>query len=124
MKIHKPFFNNNITLVYSMSTKKINLNKKNQKTIAKSRINKLFELADQNALSNRLILSNRYVELARKISMRYLVKIPKEHKRKFCKHCYNYLLPVVTGRIRIHRGKVVIYCYNCKKYSRIPLKNG
>lgn len=124
MKIHKPFFNNNITLVYSMSSKKINLNKKNQKTIAKSRINILFELAEQNALSNRLYLSDKYVKLARKISMRYLVKIPKEHKRKFCKHCYNYLLPFVTGRIRIHRGKVVIYCYNCKKYSRIPLKNG
>lgn len=106
-----------------MARKKINLNKKNQKIIARNRINKLFELAEKNAHSNKLDLSNGYVELARKISMRYLVKIPKEHKRKFCKHCYNYLLPFVTGRIRIHRGKVIIYCYNCKKYSRIPLKN-
>jgi len=122
MKIHKPFFYSYITQIYFMSGKKININKKNQKIIANNRINKLFELAEKNALSNRLDLSNKYTQLARKISMRYVVKIPKEHKRKFCKHCYNYLLPFVTGRIRIHRGKVVIYCYNCKKYSRIPLK--
>lgn len=97
--------------------------KKIQKTIARNRINKLFIMAEQNALSDRLNLANRYVELARKISMRYLVSIPKEHKRKFCKHCYQYLLPTVTSRIRIKGGKLVIYCHNCKKYTRIPLKN-
>ncbi|KYK23866.1 hypothetical protein AYK24_06930 [Thermoplasmatales archaeon SG8-52-4] len=122
MKIHKPFFCSNITLVYNMPRKKINIKKKNQKITAMNRIDKLFELAEKNALINRLDLSSRYVELARKISMRYLVKIPKQHKRKFCKHCYKYLLPFVTGRIRIHRGKVVIYCNNCKKFTRIPLK--
>jgi ribonuclease P protein subunit RPR2 len=106
-----------------MSRKRINVNKKNQKMIAKQRINKLFELADRNALSDRLFFSDKYVQLARKISMRYLVKIPREHRRKFCKHCYSYLLPPLTSRIRIHRGKVIIYCNNCKKYTRIPLKN-
>jgi ribonuclease P protein subunit RPR2 len=106
-----------------MSRKRINVNKKNQKMIAKQRINKLFELADRNALSDRLFFSDKYVKLARKISMRYLVKIPREHRRKFCKHCYSYLLPPLTSRIRIHRGKVIIYCNNCKKYTRIPLKN-
>ena len=30
-------------------------------------------------------LSNRYIELARKIAMKYKVKIPRELKRKFCK---------------------------------------
>lgn len=97
--------------------------KKNQKTIAKRRIEQLFKLAEQKALKNKMILANRYVELARKISMRHLVSIPKEYKRSFCKHCYSYLLPDVTSRIRINRGKLIIYCFKCKKYTRIPLKN-
>ena len=97
--------------------------KKTQKKIATSRINQLFILAEQNALDGKLNLSNRYVEIARKISMRYLVPIPLEHKRRFCKHCYSYLLPHVNSRIRIHRGKIVIFCNNCKKYTRIPIKN-
>jgi len=97
--------------------------KKIQKTIAERRIKQLFLLAEQQALNNKLNLANRYIELARKISMRYLVSIPKDYKRRFCKHCYSYLLPYVTCRIRIHRGKLIIYCYDCKRYSRIPLKN-
>ena len=104
-----------------MSRKKT-LDKKMQKIIAKGRINKLFILAEENALSGELDLSNRYVELARKISMRNLAPIPKKYKRRFCKHCYRYLLPNVTCRVRIHGGKIVIYCHNCRKYTRIPLK--
>ena len=101
-------------------------NKKNktlQKTIAKDRIDKLFSLAEQYALSGKIHLSHRYVELARKISMRYLVPMPKECKRRFCKHCYHYLLPYVNSRVRIHRNKLIIYCHDCNKYTRIPLKN-
>ncbi len=97
--------------------------KKIQKIIAQRRIIKLFSLAEQYALAGRYNLSNRYVNIARKISMRYLVSIPKEYKRKFCKNCYCYLLPSVNCRVRIHQGKLVIYCFNCKKYMRIPLKN-
>ena len=93
-----------------------------QKTIAKKRIARLFELAEKNALKGKLNLANRYVNLARKISMRYLVPIPKEYKLRFCKHCYSYLLPNVSCRVRISSGKTIIYCKNCKKYMRIPLK--
>lgn len=97
-------------------------NKKNQKKIAKKRIKKLFELAYIKALEHNFKLSDRYVKLARKLSMKYLVKIPLEHKRSFCKHCYSYILPGVTGRVRIRDKKIVIYCYKCKKFTRVPIK--
>ncbi|UCF13798.1 MAG: hypothetical protein JSW06_05970 [Thermoplasmatales archaeon] len=97
-------------------------NKKLQKSIAKNRIQHLFRLAERYALCDRLELSDRYVFLARKISMRYLVTIPTKFKRRVCKHCYCYLMPGINCRVRIHRGKIVTYCYNCKKYMRIPLK--
>jgi len=105
-----------------MRKKRTSKQKKTQKTIANRRINQLFSLAEQNALTGKLNLANRYVELARKISMRHLVPIPKEYKRRFCKHCYSYLLPDSNSRVRIHRGKLIIYCFNCKKFTRIPLK--
>ena len=98
-------------------------NKKQQKKIAKSRIIRLFTLAEEYALNDRLRFSDRYVFLARKISMRYLVPIPIKYKRRFCKYCYGYLLPGRNCRVRIQGKKIVIYCNNCKKYSRIPIKN-
>ena len=97
--------------------------KKLQKDIAKKSINKLFYLAEQKALSDDLDLANRYVEIARKISMRYQLKMSAEFKRRFCKHCYQYLLPGSNCRIRLHRSRLIIFCNNCKKYTRIPLKN-
>jgi len=96
-------------------------NKKQLKKIAESRIKRLFNLSEEYALNERLELSNRYVFLARKMSMRYLVPIPPEYKRRFCKHCYSYLLPGKNCRVRIQRNKIVTYCNICKKYSRIPI---
>ena len=57
--------------------------KKIQKTIANKRINKLFSMAEQRALSGNFSLADRYVEIARKISMKNLVPIPKDLKRRF-----------------------------------------
>ena len=98
-------------------------NKVIQKTIAEKRISNLFTLAEKKALSGNLELANRYVQVARKISMRNLVSIPNEFKRRFCKHCYQYLLPDNNCRIRIHRSRLIIHCDNCKKFTRIPLKH-
>ena len=97
------------------------IDKKNQKIIAKKRIDFLFNLAEKKALSEDFTLANRYIELARKISMRYLVPIKPEFKRKFCKHCYSFLLPNVNSRVRISRGKIIIFCKNCNKFTRIPI---
>lgn len=93
-----------------------------QKKIAEKRVNKLFCLAERKALAKQFDLADRYVKIARKISMRYLVPIPSYFKRRFCKHCYSYLLPGENCRIRIHKGKIVIYCYNCGKISRVILE--
>ena len=89
-------------------SKRRNIDKKIQKTIASGRIKKLFTLAEKYALDGELNLSNRYVYISRKISMKYLVPIPLEYKRRFCKHCYKYLLPNVNSRFRIKKGKMIM----------------
>ena len=105
-----------------MAKKRKLKDKKIQKQIALSRIKRLFLLAENNALSGNLTIANRYVTIARKISMKYLVPVPKEFKHRFCKHCYFFLLPYVNSRYRVHRGRLIVYCNNCKRYSRILIK--
>ena len=97
------------------------LEKQLQKQIAQKRVDTLYNLAEARALEGNMDLADRYIYLARKICMRYTINIPSNLKRRYCKHCYNYILPGKTGRIRIHRSKVITFCNNCKKYSRMPL---
>lgn len=87
--------------------------------LALERIERLFELA-QEVFNKEPKLSDRYVAIARRISMKYKIKIPLKLKRRFCKNCFSYLMPSVNCRIRTQRGKVVYYCLNCKKYIRFP----
>jgi len=93
---------------------------KQQKDIKKKaleRIRFLFKEAGK-VFKDNPALSNRYVALARRYSMKYKVKIPKELKRRFCRHCYHYLVPGSNCRVRTKDNKVVYYCFNCKKYMR------
>ncbi|MBW2984882.1 ribonuclease P [Candidatus Woesearchaeota archaeon] len=92
---------------------------KKQKSIAGERIKILFEQAEA-AFNKDPSLSDRYVELARKIAMKCKLRIPTELKRRFCRHCYCYLVPGKNCRVRTHEGKVVYYCFNCKKHMRFP----
>ncbi len=90
-----------------------------QKKIAKERIEKLFNQAEEVFEEDKK-LADRYVELARDIAKKFRVRIPSSLKRKFCKHCYSYLVPSVNVRVRTREGKVVYYCLECKRYMRFP----
>ena len=92
-----------------------------QQKIAKGRIEVLFKQAKETFKEDPK-LSDRYVYLARKIAMKYKVKVPSRIQRRFCKHCYKYLVPSVNCRVRVQRGKVIYYCLSCKKFTRLPYK--
>ena len=89
--------------------------------IARERIDILLSEA-RKSLDHDTKLSMRYVELAKKISMRTKVKIPSEQKRYICKACG---LPLVLGknaRVRILRGnsRIVVTCITCGALRRYP----
>lgn len=87
-----------------------------QQKIALERIRELFDEAESNDE-----YADKYVNLARKISMRLKVPIPKELKRKFCKHCYVFF----NGKnLRVRRNKngIIYTCLKCKKHMRFPVK--
>jgi ribonuclease P protein subunit RPR2 len=88
------------------------------KTVAKERIGLLFEQA-RLAFHEHPDWSNRYVALARRISMRQRVRIDRQFRRQFCHHCYRFLVPGENMRVRVNRGNVVITCLLCNKKTRI-----
>jgi len=83
-----------------------------QQTIAIERIAILFNEANENYKS-RPDLANRYVSLARKISLKYKVKFNELQKMQFCKKCGHYLSSGYNSKIRASRGKLLIHCSDC-----------
>lgn len=94
-----------------------------QLQIARERIEILLSLAEKE-LRKHPARSRRYVELARKIGMRYNARLTKQQKRSFCKGCDTLLKPGVTSKQRTEKGVIIIKCQNCNKIYRYPFKKG
>jgi len=94
--------------------------KKLERRIARERIRILFSMMEKMK-DEDYDLARRYVELAKKIAMKYRVKIPKRFKMLFCKKC---LYPYKAGlfRVRIRKSRVIITCLNCGYERRIPIR--
>ncbi len=93
--------------------------KQRKKQIAEQQIAELFLKAEE-AFSSNSKVSDRCVRKARRLAMKHKIRLPKELKIRFCKHCNSYLSPSVNCRVRLSGGKVVYYCLACKKYMRFP----
>ncbi|MCX6696562.1 MAG: ribonuclease P [Methanoregula sp.] len=91
--------------------------KPSTKLIARERIAVLFYQA-KRVHAEMPDLANRYVDLARRISMRQRIRIDREYRRQFCHHCYAFLVPGRNMRVRVHRGNVVVTCRACNKTTR------
>jgi ribonuclease P protein subunit RPR2 len=87
------------------------------KDIASERIEQLFELAEAE-FSNHSERSDRYVQLAKEIGMRYRVRLPKRFKVRFCRKCVRYLVYGVNARVRVNKKRTVITCLNCGDVRR------
>ena len=90
------------------------------KQIARERISSLFNLAEEKREDSTL--SNRYVALAREISMRQRLRLSKQQKRSFCRCCGTYFVPGKNLRVRVQHGKVVYTCQECGNVVRIPIR--
>ena len=91
-----------------------------QLRIARKRIEILFEQA-KRVVKEDVDLANRYVELARKIAMRFNLKLPRKYRRMVCRKCKKFLLPGTTAKTRIKRRTVYIHCSFCGHINRYPL---
>lgn len=96
-------------------------NKEEGREIAFERIEILFGLADKSALSGDLDLADDYVVKARKIAMKFNVRLGR-YKRRYCKYCYKYLLPGKTFRVRTNPAekRVEVTCLRCGRKIFFP----
>ncbi len=94
--------------------------KRTERRIAKQRVRYLIRRAEKYKNID-YELARRYVELAKKIAMRYRVRIERKLKLLYCKKC---LYPYKDGRfrVRIRKGRTIITCLNCGYVRRFPLK--
>jgi ribonuclease P protein subunit RPR2 len=92
--------------------KRRSIGRREARGIARERMDILFDLARETSPRDRE-LSRRYVSLARKIGMRYNVRLLKNDKLMICKNCNSFLVPGVNCRVRTHASRVVITCLDC-----------
>ncbi|KXS44359.1 MULTISPECIES: ribonuclease P protein component 4 [Methanohalophilus] len=91
------------------------------KDLAKQRIERLFKLAEAS-YSVHPHRSNRYVTLARRIGMRYRIRLPASLRRRVCRSCNSYLVPGSSSKVRLKKGTVCITCLSCGRKMCIPYK--
>ncbi len=89
--------------------------------IVRERISRLFSLAKQN-FSEHPKRSKRYVQLARKLSTRYLVRLSPEQKTIFCKECNAFLVPGKNLQVRLRDKKIERKCLACGNVKKTPFK--
>lgn len=71
----------------------------------------------QNAVSNARNnpeLAQRQADLAKKLSMKYRVRMPYELRMTFCKKCKKFIAPGLGARIRLGRTSVKSVRITCK----------
>ena len=74
--------------------------KNSKKQIAIRRIEILFNNALSNAKNNPG-LAEKQAEVAKKISMKFKIKMPFEVSSSFCKKCKKFIPPGVRSKIRL-----------------------
>ena len=87
--------------------------------IAVERMNILFERAQMEFITHPE-RSNRYVELALKISMKYNTKVPPNWTRRYCRKCHSFLSYGHNSTVRLVNGEVNIFCGECGHIMKIP----
>jgi len=100
-----------------MARKKFFKEKNIVKQIVLERIYRLFELAEQN--SEDKDYAKQLIKLARKLSMRNKVPIPKEFVGKYCKACSAFLVIGKNARKRITNKLLVISCLECNAVKKV-----
>jgi len=74
--------------------------KNSKKQIASRRIEILFNNAILNAKINPE-LAERQAQIAKKISMKFKIKMPFEINSNFCKNCKKFIVPGIASKIRL-----------------------
>jgi ribonuclease P protein subunit RPR2 len=92
--------------------------------IARERVSDLFALAEREAGAGHGELADRYVSLARRIGMRYNVRVPAEYREVYCRGCSGFWIEGRTVRSRLRSGLRIRTCLRCGRVRRVRLRAG
>ena len=81
--------------------------------IARERVSDLFVLAERESKNRHSELADRYVRLARRIGMRYNVRLQREYRELYCRACSAFWVEGRTVRTRLRTGHRVRTCLKC-----------
>lgn len=86
--------------------------------IGAERIDKLLNLSVAAVREGRDDRARRYIEIARGVSGKTRVKMPKD--QRYCKGCLLPMMPGVNCTVRLSNHKVCIRCDSCGWVRRMP----
>ena len=90
--------------------------------IARTRVSDLFALAERESTGGHPELADRYVALARRIGMRYNVRLLREYRELYCRACSTFWVEGRTVRTRLRSGRRVRTCLRCGREHRTRSK--
>ncbi len=98
------------------------IDKTEMQHIASERIGILFREAGKAAREHNLTRASRYIFLARKLAMKFAVRLTREQRRKFCHKCYKFLQPGRNVSVKTNKKtRAVEYtCKECGHINRFP----
>jgi ribonuclease P protein subunit RPR2 len=99
-----------------LSRKKVSNNQ--VRGIARKRMDILVRLSEMEALSGNMARAKRYMAIARRISGRNKVAMPK--RAIYCRHCSTPLVPGLNCRVRLRNHRVCTHCLECDSIRRTP----
>lgn len=89
--------------------------------IARERIDDLFGVAAAEAGRGETAVADRCVRLARRIGMRYNVRLLREYHDLYCRGCSAYWVESRSVRTRLRAGSRVQTCLRCGRVRRTRL---
>jgi ribonuclease P protein subunit RPR2 len=90
---------------------------------AQERIQDLFSLAETEVYRSPDNLSQRYVTLARRIGMRYNVRLLREYRDVYCRGCSSFWVEGRSVRTRLRAGRRTQTCLRCGRIRRLQIKH-
>jgi ribonuclease P protein subunit RPR2 len=90
--------------------------------VARERISALFALAEREAATGHAELSDRYVDLARRVGTRYNVRVLSEYRELYCRGCSTFWIEGRTVRTRLRSGRRIRTCLRCGRERRTLLR--
>jgi RNase P subunit RPR2 len=90
--------------------------------VARDRMEGLLRMGGERLSAGDPASAARYVRLARKIGMRYNVRMSPAMRRSFCPSCSSYLSEGINARTRLKAGRVTRTCLACGAVTRMGFR--